>query len=41
VAGTAALLAKARLQRASPPVPQDTVSSVKADVEEIKEKVHR
>jgi Putative Actinobacterial Holin-X, holin superfamily III len=41
VAGAAVLLGKARLQRATPPVPQETVSSVKADVEEIKEKVHR
>jgi membrane protein len=40
-AGVAALLGKARLQRATPAVPQETVSSVKADVEEIKEKVHR
>jgi uncharacterized membrane protein YqjE len=41
VAGVAALIGKARLQRAAPPVPQETVSSVKADVEEIKEKARR
>jgi uncharacterized membrane protein YqjE len=41
VAGVAALIGKGRLQRAAPPVPQETVSSVKADVEEIKEKARR
>lgn len=40
-AGAAALLGKARLGRATPPVPQEAVSSVKADAEEIKERVHR
>jgi uncharacterized membrane protein YqjE len=41
VAGVAALIGKGRLQRAAPPVPQETVSSVKADVEEIKERARR
>jgi hypothetical protein len=41
VAGIAALAGKARLQQATPPVPQDTVQSVKADVDEIKERTHR
>jgi hypothetical protein len=41
VSGGAALLGKARLQRATPPVPEQAVSSVKADVEEIKERAHR
>jgi uncharacterized membrane protein YqjE len=41
VAGAAALIAKGRLQRVAPPVPQETVSSVKADVEEIKERARR
>ncbi len=41
VAGAAALLGKSRLQKATPPVPQETVSSVKADVEEIKERARR
>jgi hypothetical protein len=41
VAGVAALIGKGRLQRATPPVPKETVSSVKADVEEIKERARR
>lgn len=41
VAGVAALIGKGRLQRAAPPVPQETVSSVKADVEEIRERARR
>ncbi len=40
-AGCAALLGQRRLQRATPPVPAETVASVKADVEEIKERTHR
>jgi hypothetical protein len=41
VAGIAALLGKGRLSRATPPVPEETVSSVKTDVAEIKERAHR
>jgi hypothetical protein len=41
VSGSVALLGKARLQRATPPVPEQAVGSVKADVEEIKERAHR
>jgi uncharacterized membrane protein YqjE len=41
VAGVAALIGKGRLQRAAPPVPEETVSSVKSDVEEIKERARR
>jgi uncharacterized membrane protein YqjE len=41
VAGVAALIGKGRLQRVAPLVPQETVSSVKADVEEIKERARR
>jgi len=41
VAGVAALIGKGRLQRATPPVPKETVSSVKADVEEIRERARR
>jgi hypothetical protein len=41
VAGAAALIGKGRLQKATPPVPQETVTSVKADVEEIKERARR
>jgi hypothetical protein len=36
VAAAAALLGKSRLQKAVPPVPQETVGSIKADVSEIK-----
>ena len=41
VAVATALIGKGRLQRATPPVPQEAVSSVKADVEEIKERARR
>jgi len=41
VAAAAALTGKGRLQRATPPVPQEAVGSVKADVEEIKERARR
>lgn len=40
-AAAAALIGKRRLQRATPPVPQEAVGSVKADVEEIKERARR
>ncbi len=40
-AGCAALLGRRRLRRATPPVPEEAVASVKADVEEIKERAHR
>ena len=41
VAGAAALLGKGRLSKATPPVPEETIGSVKADVDEIKERTHR
>jgi uncharacterized membrane protein YqjE len=41
VSGAAALLGKGRLQKSTPPVPEQAVGSVKADVEEIKERAHR
>ncbi len=44
LAGVAALLAalgKQQIRRAAPPVPEQTVDSVKADVAEIKERAHR
>lgn len=41
VAGIATLVGKSRLQQATPPVPQEAVQSVKADVDEIKERTHR
>jgi len=37
----AALLGKGRLQKATPPLPEQAVGGVKADVEEIKERAHR
>jgi uncharacterized membrane protein YqjE len=41
VAGILAMIGKTRLQKATPPVPREAVQSVKADVEEIKERTHR
>jgi hypothetical protein len=41
VAAIAALLGKGRLSKAAPPVPKDAISSVKADVETLKEGVQR
>ena len=41
VAGVAALMGKGRLQKATPPVPEETVSSVRTDVEEIKDRARR
>ncbi len=41
VAATAALIGRRRLQAATPPVPEQTVDSVKTDVEEIKERARR
>ena len=40
-AAVAALVGKGRLQEATPPVPQETVDSIKSDVEEIKERARR
>jgi hypothetical protein len=40
-AGCAAALGRRRLRQAAPPVPAETVASVKADVEEIRERTHR
>jgi uncharacterized membrane protein YqjE len=40
-AGAAALLGKSRLQKATPPVPTETVGSVKTGVEVIKERAQR
>lgn len=41
VAGVAALVGKGRIQQATPPVPTQTAGSVKADLEEIKERARR
>jgi len=40
-AAVAALVGKGRLQKATPPVPKETVDSIKSDVEEIKERARR
>jgi uncharacterized membrane protein YqjE len=40
-AGIAALIGKSRLQKATPPVPQEAVHSVKTDIDEIKERTRR
>jgi hypothetical protein len=41
VAGMVALLGKGRLSKATPPVPEQAIGNVKADVDEIKERTHR
>jgi uncharacterized membrane protein YqjE len=41
VAAAAALAGKGRLQKATPPVPEGAVDSIKTDVEEIKERARR
>jgi len=41
VAAAAALVGKGRLAQATPPVPGETVDSIKTDVEEIKERARR
>jgi uncharacterized membrane protein len=41
VAAVAAVLGKGRLAKATPPVPEETIGSVKADVDEIRERTHR
>jgi hypothetical protein len=40
-AGLAALLGKQRISKAAPPLPEQAVADVKADVEEIKGRAHR
>jgi hypothetical protein len=40
-AAAAALVGKGGLQKATPPVPEETVGSIKTDVEEIKERARR
>ena len=40
-AGCAALLGRRRLAQAAPPVPEQAVAGVKADIEELKERTHR
>ena len=41
VAGVLALLGKNQVQGAAPPAPQQTIDSVKADVDMVKERAHR
>jgi Putative Actinobacterial Holin-X, holin superfamily III len=41
LSAVAALLGKTRLARGVPPVPTEAISSVKTDVEELKERAHR
>jgi hypothetical protein len=41
VAGVGALTGRARLRQATPPVPEEAVQNVKADVDEITERTHR
>jgi hypothetical protein len=41
IAGTMALLGKGRMRKAAPPLPEQAVADVKADVEEIRERAHR
>ena len=40
-AGGAALLGRQRMKKATPPLPEQAVADVKADVEEIRERAHR
>jgi Putative Actinobacterial Holin-X, holin superfamily III len=40
-AGAVVLLGRQRIRKAAPPVPEQAVADVKADVEEIKERAHR
>jgi hypothetical protein len=41
VAGGAALAGRAKLRRATPPMPEETVSSLKTDVAVIRQRAHR
>jgi len=41
VSGIAVLVGKSRLSKATPPVPEEAIGSVQADVNEVKEKAHR
>jgi hypothetical protein len=41
VSAVAAMIGRARLKRATPAVPQQAVEGAKADVEEVRERIHR
>jgi hypothetical protein len=40
-AGVMALVGRSRVREALPPVPEETVRSVRADIDEVKERAHR
>ncbi|KQX81876.1 MULTISPECIES: phage holin family protein [unclassified Streptomyces] len=41
IAGVLAAVGRGQLRRAAPPTPEETLGSVRADVEEIRERAHR
>ncbi|MFG1615231.1 phage holin family protein [Nonomuraea wenchangensis] len=41
VAAVLGLVGKNQVQRATPPVPEETIASVKADIDMVKERAHR
>jgi uncharacterized membrane protein YqjE len=41
VSGAAVLMGRSRMRRATPPMPEQAVEGTKADVEEVKERMHR
>jgi uncharacterized integral membrane protein len=41
IAGVLAMTGRAQLRQAAPPTPEQTIGSVKADVDEIRERAHR
>jgi VIT1/CCC1 family predicted Fe2+/Mn2+ transporter len=41
VAGIMALIAKASVKKAAPAMPEETVASIKADIDEVRERAHR
>jgi uncharacterized membrane protein YqjE len=41
IAGVLAMTGRAQLRRAAPPTPEQTLGSVRADVDEIRERAHR
>ncbi|MEU6099755.1 phage holin family protein [Streptomyces flaveolus] len=41
IAGILAMTGRAQLRRAAPPTPEQTIGSVRADVDEIRERAHR
>jgi membrane protein len=41
ISAVAALMGRSRMRRATPPMPEQAVEGAKADVEEVKERMHR